>query len=378
MGYVNGWRYSGSQVNVGNYNFKVVCILNVDPAQSNETTCVGMVRFGYICNGYMSSYGTLTTPWTTINNVEITDHQDGWYYSSTDHTFSQPWGTTVNCNCSLQYTGGSGAVYKSTLSLNAKLMHPVPSSFDELNLTVNGVKLTKNLQVFTVDNLNSPIAIAFNVNKYMGGAAPSSILYIVSARDPTVPKMQDVGYTVSVKPIDAMSGAGPAQERVTVNTSPKAIFDIIRTKCPGTNDASAELNASKQGQLLLEKGKRWRLLAANGLPEMQLANQFIDAGLYRAGYIPFTLYQKSTWGNASSGYSYVATSQYFGNGPSFVIAYGPFAKYKDKNGVVHSVKPCYTRGPSVSMPNVIPPIEYNQGGYKDKNGTVRQLKNQGR
>lgn len=375
MAGVSAWRYSGNTISIGSSWFNVVCLLIFDPVACTKTTCSGMLRFGYLSNAHFATGAKLVTPNGTIS-INIDDHQTGWYYSAVDISFNQSWGTAVNCSCSLSYTGGSGTVYNSSLSKSVTLMYPVPTNFDELNLTVNGIKMTQNLQVFQVDDIDASIGIEFNVNHYAGGSAPRTTFYIARLFD-QAGQYVDCMLSVDSTKISYTSGNGPSIERITFNTSIRQIFEMCKSETSSTNDMSAEINAFKQKQLSLAPDERWHLIEWNGNRAVQLAEQFINTDLYKAGYMPITLGSACDWGSSSGGRFYTRIGEFITDGPSFVIAYGPLLKHKDSSGVVNSVKLCAVNGPLQGYDLSYSLAEYNQGGYKDSSGTVRQLKNQG-
>ena len=376
MAYVTAWQYSGNTINNGSSWFCVSCLLQFDPSACTKDMCSGRLRFGYIANDHFATDARLVTPNATIP-VAIDDHQTGFYYFKADFPFNQSWGTAVDCSCSLSYTSGSGVVYSSSLSKTVTLMHPMPSNFDELNLTVNGIKMTQNLQVFQVDDIDASIDIAFNVNIFAGSYVPTSTFFIIQLLDQAGQKVNCSFAADSPEDIPYSSGSGPTTERITVNTSIRQIFEMCKSAVSSKNDMSAEINAAKQRQISLAPGTRWRLSEWQGNRVVQMAEQFINADLYKAGYMPVTLNISSNWGSSAGGRIYIRTGEYFTDGPSFVIAYGPFFKHKDSSGVVNSIKLCTVNGPLQGYGSSNVPVEYNQGGYKDSSGTVRQLKNQG-
>ena len=375
MALLSAWRYSGNTISIGSSWFYVVCLFMLDPAACTKDMCSGKLSFGYLSNDHFAIGAKLVTPNGTIS-VNIDDHQNGWYYSSVDTTINQSWGTAVNCSCSLSYTGGSGTVHNSSLSKSVTLMYPVPTNFDELNLTVNGTKMTQNLQVFQVDDIDASIDIAYNVNHYAGSDVPPTRFYIARLFDQAGQHV-DCWQSVDSLNIPYTSGSGPTTERITVNTSIRQIFEMCKSALSSTNDISAEVNAFKQNQLSLAPGTRWRLPVWQGNRVVQLAEQFINADLYKAGYMPITLSLTSSWGSSSAGRLYTRIGEFITDGPSFVIAYGPFLKQKDSSGIVNSVKLCTVNGPLQGYGLSYSLVEYNQGGYKDSSGTVRQIKNQG-
>lgn len=373
MSAVIAWRFKGNQINIGSNWYYCACTILFDTEKCTKDKAVGRCRYGYFSNAELAGNAKLVTPTGTLT-IGIDPYPNGAYFGDTDVNFSQNWNTSVNLSCSLSYTDSSGKVYNSKVSQTVKLIPPAPKTFDELNLTVNGVKLTKNLQVFTVDDIDTDIEISANVNDFAGSSYHYSRLnnvsFIASSLAPD--------FSVSLVSNGAGGGidsGGPKARRITFNTTIREIFNLLRDEVPTVTDVSAEFNASKMYQLGLEKG--WFMNEWNGVPEINLSKQFVEAGLYRAGYMPFTFVSYVSWGITGSMF-YSGTPCYFTDGPSFVIAYGPFLKYKDDEGNIHSSKACIADGSSKMYSQFGAIVELNDGVFKDSSGVVRQIKNQGR
>jgi len=370
---ISAWRVYGNRVNVGSDFYYCACIISFDTEKCTKDKVVGRCRYGYYSSSWLANGAKLVTPSGTLT-LDINEYPNGAYFSGTDVNFSQNWNTSINLSCSLSYTGGSGTTYNSKLSQTVKLIPPTPKTFDDLNLTVNGVKLTENLQVFTVDDIDTAIEISANVNDFAGSSYHYSYLYNVSFLD----SLLAPDFSASLSSVGGGGGiesGGPKVRQITFDTTIREIFNLLRDEVPTVIDVSAEFNASKMNQFSLDPG--WRKTEWNGVPEVRLARQFIEAGLYRAGYMPFTFVSYVTWG-ATGGRIYDGTPCYFTDGPSFVIAYGPFLKYKDDEGNVHSSKACIADGLSKMYTQFSAIVELNDGAFKDSSGAVRQIKSQGR
>lgn len=341
MAYVDMFIFDGPWTTVGTAQYCASAYISLDIDGSDMNTMKGYIRCGYKTKN-IDAGGTFGTGYLRNSQgkqiaVTIDDHSTGWYYSSLDVQFEQACGTQLKVYSQVGHTGSSGTAYSATLDEMITLYPPCPRDFDELDLVVNGVKITQNCQVIKVDSPDDEVEISFNSYCAYGNVTPVTRLYSISYLN---------GYSASIAINGTQQpyrGGRPAVERLTFKDT---VANILATYFgPGSAGNVGPLFQYDNEEYKCVKrgldGNTYAIVGAGGLSNVFLVKQFYEEDKLGFGCICFTLGVTSSWGSSSSGYIYYSMGNnpaFDCKGPSFVLLVGPFIKYKDSNGIVHDAK----------------------------------------
>lgn len=345
MANLNLFRYEGSWVTVGSAQFCASAYISLDSDNCNMNTTKGFVRCGYktknISSGGTIGMGYLKNSQGKQLSVSIDDHSTGWYFASSDVTFEQSNGTQLRVYSEVGYTDGSGTKYVSVLDKTITLYQPCPRNFDELNLVVNGVKITQNCQVVKVESIYDEVEISFNAYASYCNTTPTFGLYSIAYMTTGSSNLKITGTS---QPYDEGS---PTVERLTIKDTVKnLVATYTGPRLPNESGVMFNYEASMLGSVIKKDlsgsgySDYYVISPGGGLLDTELVKQFYEANKLGLGCVCFTLVNQGSWGNSSARIYYCMSNNpaFDCKGPSFVLYVGPFVKYKDLDGVVHDAK----------------------------------------
>lgn len=377
MAEVGGFKIYGPWVDVGSASYRVLTVVTVDVNASDMYTIKGRVRTGYETKNLASG--------STINSsVLISNSQGkqltlskmspsisgGSLYGDLDVAFQQNYNTTLNisCACSLQDAGA--AKNTSTLDKTITLYPPCARDWDELNLTVNGTKITSNCQIVEIDSIDDEVEISADCYAAFANTTPNLYMY-------------SIGYTGEEPAPISVEGTKvvyeddePRKQRLTIKAS---VFDLLENFFHNSVDEGLYTMKSydcKASQYNAEADVFYRLKAFGDLPAVDLVGQFKASGKLGCGCVCFTVSQSDSFGADTVGFLYARSgnSTTFANkGPSFVLYVGPFVQYKDDSGEVHKAKIAVGVDSSESPYGTNALLSLYEGQCKDANGVVHTL-----
>lgn len=378
MAEVGGFKIYGPWVDVGSASYRVLTVVTVDVDASDMYTIKGRVRTGYETKNLASG--------STINSsVLISNSQGkqltlskmnpslsgGSLYGDLDVAFQQNYNTTldISCSCSLQ---DAGVVQNdSTLDKTITLYPPCARDWDELNLTVNGTKITSNCQIVEIDSIDDEVEISADCYAAFAYTKPNLSLY-------------SIGYTGDERPAPvlvegtkvAYEDGEPIKQRLTIRAS---VFDLLENFFRNAANEGLYTMKSydcKASQYNAGAGDSYYIEAFGDLPEVDLVGQFKDSGKLGCGCVCFTVSQSVSFGADTEGFirARSGNSTTFANkGPSFVLYVGPFVQYKDDSGEVHKAKIAVGIDSSESPYGTNALLSLYEGQCKDANGVIHTL-----
>lgn len=375
MAEVGCFKIHGPWVDVGSASYRVLTAVTVDVDVTDMYTMKGRIQTGYETKNLASG--------STINNsVLISNSQGkqlklskmspslsgGSFYGDLDVDFQQDYNTTldVSCACSLQDAGVTQS--NSTLDKSITLYPPCARDWDELNLTVNGTKITSNCQIVEVDSIDDEVEISADCYAAFAFTKPNLRLYSIGYTGDEPPAPVLVEGTKVVYEDDE-----PRKQRLTIRAS---VFDLLENFFSNAVNEGLYTMKSydcKASQYNVDTSESYHIEAFGDLPEVDLVRQFKDSSKLGCGCICFTVSQSVSFGADTEGFVYARSgnSNAFANkGPSFVLYVGPFVQYKDDGGVVHKAKIAVGVDSSESPYGTNALLSLYEGQCKDANGVV--------
>ena len=375
MAEVGAFKIHGPWVDVGSASYRVLTSIVVDVDASDMYMIKGRVKTGYETKNLAS--GSTISGSVLLSNSQgkhLTLRKmgpslsGGSFYSGLDVDFQQNYNTTLNvgCTCSRQNAGATQD--SSTLDKTITLYPPCARDWNELNLTVNGTKITRNCQIVEVDSIDDEVEISADCYAAFALKKPNLSLY-------------SIGYTGDESPAPvtvegtqvAYEDDEPRKQRLTIRAS---VFDLLENFFRNSADEGLYTMKSydcKASQYNVSTGESYRIEAFGDLPEVDLVGQFKDGGKLGCGCVCFTVSQSSRSGADSTGFMYARSgnSTTFANkGPSFVLYVGPFVQYKDDGGIVQKAKIAVGIDSSESPFGTNALLSLYEGQCKDANGVV--------
>ena len=375
MAEIGIFKIHGPWVDVGSASYRVLTAIVADVDVSDMYKLKGRIRTGYETKNLASGS-------TISGSVLITNSQGkqltlskmgpslsgGSFYGGLDVNFQQGYNTTLNVSCSCSRKDAGTTQDSSTLNKTITLYPPCARDWNELNLTVNGTKITRNCQVVEVDSIDDEVEISADCYATFGNQKPNLSLY-------------SIGYTGDEPPAPisvegeqvAYEDGEPKKQRLTIRAS---VFDLLENFF--RNSANEGLYTMKSydckaSQYNADAGESYHIEAFGDLPEVDLVGQFKDSGKLGCGCVCFTVSQRESIGTDSTGLMYARSgnSNVFANkGPSFVLYVGPFVQYKDDGGIVHKAKIAVGIDSSESPSGTNALLSLYEGQCKDANGVV--------
>lgn len=378
MAEVGIFKIHGPWVDVGSASYRVLTAITADVDVSDMYTVKGRIRTGYETKNLASGS-------TISNKVLITNSQGkqltlskmnpslsgGSFYSGLDVNFQQDYNTVLNvgCSCSLQDAGV--AQNTSTLDKAITLYPPCARDWDELNLTVNGTKITSNCQIVEVESIDDEVEVSADCYAAFASSIPNLSLYSIGYTGDEPPAPVSVEGTKV-----AYEDGEPTKQRLTIRAS---VFDLLENffrNAPNEGLYTMKSYDCKASQYNVGTGESYHIEAFGDLPEVDLVGQFKDSEKLGCGCICFTVSQSESFGADTVGFSYARSgnSTTFANkGPSFVLYVGPFVQYKDNSGKVHKAKIAVGIDSSESPYGTNALLSLYEGQCKDANGIVHTL-----
>ena len=374
MAEVSCFKYYGPWTNVAGASYRVVVLVSVDVDASDMYTMKGHVRTGYETKNLDSGSVFSDSAW--IRNSQGKQliikmgpsYSGGTFYSDLDVPFQQSYNTTLNVGSACGHQGASGTQYNSTLNKTITLYPPCARDWDELNLTVNGTKITSNCQIVEIDSIDDEVEISADCYAAFSYSKPNFSLLTIGYSGDEAPA------SLSAKGTQASFEEGvPKKQRLTLRST---IFDIIKHYFSNVADEGLHTMKSydcKASQYNFNTSEYYRLNAWGDLPAVDLVEQFKDSGKLGCGCLCFTVSQAASFGSNSVGrvYARSGNSDVFANkGPSFVLYVGPFVQYKDDSGNVHKAKIAVGVDASESPYGTNALLSLYEGQCKDADGVV--------
>lgn len=378
MAEVGIFKIHGPWVDVGSASYRVLTAITADVDVSDMYTVKGRIRTGYETKNLASGS-------TISNQVLITNSQGkqltlskmnpslsgGSFYSGLDVNFQQDYNTALNvsCLCSLQEAGV--AKNTSTLDKTITLYPPCARDWDELNLTVNGTKITSNCQIVDVESIDDEVEISADCYAAFASSIPNLSLYSIGYTGDEPPTPVSVEGTKV-----AYEDGEPMKQRLTIRAS---VFDLLENffrNAPNEGLYTMKSYDCKASQYNVGTGGSYSIEAFGDLPEVDLVGQFKDSGKLGCGCVCFTVSQSESFGADTVGFSYARSGNsttFADKGPSFVLYVGPFVQYKDNSGEVHKAKIAVGIDSSESPYGTNALLSLYEGQCKDANGVVHTL-----
>lgn len=377
MADVSCFKYYGPWVTVSDASYRVVTSVNIDVDVSDMYTIKGRVRTGYETKNLDSGSTIGSSAWIRNSQGEqltITmkpSYSGGSFYSDLDIHFQQSYDTTLDVGGACGHQGTSGTQNNSTLDKTITLYPPCARDWDELNLTVNGTKITSNCQIVEVDSIDDEVEISADCYAAFSYTKPSFYLYSIGYSGDESPG------PLSVEGAQVSFDEGvPKKQRLTLKST---IFNMLGHYFPNVaNDGlytmkSYDCAASRYN---FDASRYYRLGAWGDLPAVDLVGQFKDSGKLGCGCICFSVSQNASFGSDAAGrvYARSGNSETFADkGPSFVLYVGPFVQYKDSSGKVRKAKIAVGIDSSESPCGTNALLSLYEGQCKDANGIVHTL-----
>lgn len=378
MADVSCFKYYGPWVTVSGASYRVVVSVNVDVDASDMYTIKGRIRTGYETKNLASGS-------TIGNSVLIRNSQGkqltlskmnpslsgGSFYGDLDVNFQRDYNTALNISCACSLLDAGVTKSNSTLDKSITLYPPCARDWDELNLTVNGTKITSNCQIVEIDSIDDEVEISADCYAAFSLSKPNLRLYSIgyTGDEPPAPvsvEDTEVGY----------EGGEPKKKRLTISASAFELLENSFSNAANEGLYTMKSYDCKASQYNFDASKYYRLAAWGDLPAVDLVEQFKDSGKLGCGCLCFTVSQTAAFGSDSAGrvYARSGNSNTFANkGPSFVLYVGPFVQYKDDGGVVHKAKIAVGIDSSESPYGTNALLSLYEGQCKDAGGVVHTL-----
>lgn len=375
MAEVGFFKMYGPWVDAGRTSYRVLTCITADVDVSDMYTLKGSIKVGYETKNLASG--------TTINGSLLLSNSQGKqltlrkinpspsggsFYSGLDVDFQQDYNTTLNISCACSRKNAGVMQDESTLNKTITLYPPCARNWDELNLTVNGTKITRNCQIVEVDSIDDEVEISADCYAAFAFKKPNLSLYSIGYTGDEPPAPVTVEGTQVAYEDDE-----PRKQRLTIRAS---VFDLLENFFRNAANEGLYTMKSydcKASQYNVSTGESYSIEAFGDLPEVDLVGQFKDGGKLGCGCVCFTVSQSSQSGADSVGFMYARSgnSTTFGNkGPSFVLYVGPFVQYKDDVGIVQKAKIAVGIDSSESPFGTNALLSLYEGQCKDANGVV--------
>lgn len=377
MAYVSCFKYYGPWVTVSGASYRVITSVNIDVDASDMYTVKGYIKTGYETKNLDSGSVISSSAWIRNSQgkqLKITmrpSYSGGSFYSDLDVAFQQSYNTTLNVGGACGHQGASGTQYNSTINKTITLYPPCARDWNELNLTVNGTKITSNCQLLEFDSIDEEIEISVDCYAAFSYTKPMFYLYTIGYSEDESPG----GLSVEGTQVSYNEGV-PKKQRLTLKST---IFNIIEHFFPNAVNEGLYTMKSydcRASQYNSDASQYYRLSAFGDLPAVDLVGQFKESGKLGCGCICFSVSQTVQFGADSIGFIYarIGNSKTFANkGPSFVLYVGPFVQYKDSSGKVHKAKIAVGINSSESPRGVNALLSLYEGQCKDADGVVHTL-----
>lgn len=377
MANVSCFKYYGPWVTVSGASYRVVISVNVDVDASDMYTIAGVVRTGYETKNLDSGSTIGSSAWIRNSQgkqLSITmkpSYSGGSFYGDLDVPFQQSYGTPLKVGGACGHQDASSTQNSSTFNKTLTLYPPCARDWDELNLTVNGTKITSNCQLLEIDDIDEEIEISADCYAAFSYSKPNLYLYSIgyTGTEPPAP--------VSVEDTEVeYEGGEPKKQRLTIRASAFELLENSFRNAPGEGLYTMKQYDCKASQYISDASKYYRLSAWGDLPAVDLVEQFKDSGKLGCGCLCFTVSQNAAFGSGSAGHVYARSgnSNTFANeGPSFVLYVGPFVQYKDSSGEVHKAKIAVGIDSSESPYGTNALLSLYEGQCKDADGVVHTL-----
>lgn len=375
MAEVGFFKIHGPWVDVGSASYRVLTSITADVDVSDMYTLKGSIKVGYETKNLASG--------STINGSLLLSNSQGKQltlskinpslsggslYSGLNVDFQQDYNTTLNISCACSRKNAGVMQDESTLNKTITLYPPCARNWDELNLTVNGTKITRNCQIVEVDSIDDEVEISADCYAAFAFKKPNLSLYSIGYTGDEPPAPVTVEGTQVAYEDDE-----PRKQRLTIRAS---VFDLLENFFRNAANEGLYTMKSydcKASQYNVSTGESYSIEAFGDLPEVDLVGQFKDGGKLGCGCVCFTVSQSSQFGAGSVGFMYARSgnSTTFGNkGPSFVLYVGPFVQYKDDGGIVQKAKIAVGIDSSESPFGTNALLSLYEGQCKDANGVV--------
>lgn len=375
MAEVGVFKIHGPWVDVGSASYRVLTTIVADVDVSDMYTLKGRIRVGYETKN-LASGSTIGGPVVLRNSQgkRLTLAQPGpslsggSFYSGLDVNFQQDYNTTLNISCACSRKNAGVTQDESTLDKTITLYPPCARNWDELNLTVNGTKITRNCQIVEVGSIDDEVEISADCYAAFALKKPNLSLYSIGYTGDEPPAPVTVEGTQVAYEDDE-----PRKQRLTIRTS---VFDLLENFFRNAANEGLYTMKSydcKASQYNIDANESYHIEAFGDLPEVDLVGQFKDSGRLGCGCVCFTVSQSSKFGADTVGFLYARSgnSTAFANkGPSFVLYVGPFVQYKDDGGIVHKAKIAVGIDSSESPYGTNALLSLYEGQCKDANGAI--------
>lgn len=377
MANVSCFKYYGPWVTVSGASYRVVISVNVDVDASDMYTIAGVVRTGYETKDLDSGSTIGSSAWIRNSQgkqLSITmkpSYSGGSFYGDLDIPFQQNYNTSLKVGGACGHQEASSTQNNSTFNKTLTLYPPCARDWDELNLTVNGTKITSNCQIVEIADIDEEIEISADCYAAFAYTKPSLYLYSIDYAGDEYPDH------VSVEDTEVdYEGGEPKKQRLTIRAS---VFELLENFFLNAVDKGIYTMKSydcKASQYNSDASLYYRIGAFGDLPAVDLIGQFKDSGKLGCGCLCFTVSQNAAFGSDSAGrvYARCGNSNTFANeGPSFVLYVGPFVQYKDSSGNVHKAKIAVGIDSSESPYGTNALLSLYEGQCKDADGVVHTL-----
>lgn len=374
MADVSCFKYYGPWVTVSGASYRVVVSVNVDVDASDMYTIKGRIRTGYETKNLDSGSTIGSSAWIRNSQgkqLSITmkpSYSGGSFYGDLDVPFQQNYNTSLKVGGACGHQDAGGTQNNSTLDKTITLYPPCARDWDELNLTVNGTKITSNCQIVEIDSIDDEVEISADCYAAFSYSKPRLYLYSIgyTGDEPPAP--------VSVEDTEVdYEGGEPKKKRLTISASAFELLENSFSNAANEGIYTMKSYDCEASQYNFDASKYYRLAAWGDLPAVDLVEQFKDSGKLGCGCLCFTVSQTAAFGSDSAGrvYARSGNSNVFANkGPSFVLYVGPFVQYKDDGGVVHKAKIAVGIDSSESPYGTNALLSLYEGQCKDANGVV--------
>lgn len=375
MAEVGFFKMYGPWVDVGSASYRVLTSITADVDVSDMYTLKGSIKVGYETKNLASG--------STINGSLLLSNSQGKqltlskinpsisggsFYSGLEVDFQQDYNTTLNVSCACNRKDAGATLDSSTLDKTITLYPPCARDWNELNLTVNGTKVTKNCQIIEVGSIDDEVEISADCYAAFALQKPNLSLYSIGYTGDEPPAPVTVEGTQVAYEDDK-----PRKQRLTIRAS---VFDLLENFFRNsTNEGLYTMKSydCKASQYNVDANESYHIEALEDLPEVDLVGQFKDIGRLGCGCVCFTVSQSARFGADTVGFLYARSgnSTTFANkGPSFVLYVGPFVQHKDDGGIVHKAKIAVGIDSSESPFGTNALLSLYEGQCKDENGVV--------
>lgn len=378
MAEVGCFKIHGPWVDVGGASYRVLTSITVDVDASDMYTVKGSIKVGYetknLASGSTISGSVLLSnsqgKQLTLSKIGPS-LSGGSFYSGLNVDFQQDYNTTLNVSCACTRKDAGVTKDDSTLNKTITLYPPCARNWDELNLTVNGTKITSNCQIVEVDSIDDEVEISADCYAAFALTKPNLRLYSIGYTGDEPPA------TVSVEGTKvAYEDDEPKKQRLTIRAS---VFDLLENFFRNAVNEGLYTMKSydcKASQYNVDTSESYHIEAFGDLQEVDLVGQFKDSGKLGCGCVCFTVSQSVSFGADTEGFLYARSGNsntFADKGPSFVLYVGPFVQYKDDGGVVHKAKIAVGIDSSESPYGTNALLSLYEGQCKDADGVVHTL-----